>query len=388
MSRIYGKKGSYQWTILAISFSLMFIFSISLQALPPIFNNIMQDIPFSHSQAGLLMSAYSILGILIPFAVIYILNSFDLKKMITFGLVAVISALVGFVFSPSYSLLLVFRLLSGSGATILAVLSPLLITRYFEQKKMGIAMGIFNTAVPLGVVVAANLFGYLGSFMNWKFIIGGIAILAAIVLVIVLLFLDLPSNKSNVASTISKPWSSLWILGFIWMIVNGQLVAYTTFGSQFFQQSGMSIQKSGLLVSQIMLVSIFLTPMIGIVIDKNNQKKRFLLIGSIIMGSAFFSLAISWLSLSLWAVILGVGYSFIPVCVFALLPDVVKPEQAGIGLAIITAASNLGITILPLGFGALLDITSQNFLAGFILLSLCSLISIIVTLRIRMAKSL
>lgn len=381
------QKNSYQWMILAISFLLMFIFSISLQALPPIFENIMQDIPFSHSQAGLLMSAYSILGIFIPFAVASFLNRFGLKEMLISGLVAVIIALVGFALSSSYSLLLFFRLLSGAGATILAVLAPLLITKYFDQKKMGIAMGIFNTAVPLGMVVAANLFGYLGLFMNWKTIIAGIAVLALAALTMVFYFLDLPSNQRNDESASSRLefnlGSSLWILAVIWMIANGQLVAYTTFGPQYFQLSGMTTQKAGLLVSQIMFVSIFLAPVIGIVIDKINQKKPFLLIGSVIMGISFLLLATSWLSLSFWAVTLGVGFSLIPVCVFSLLPDVVKPKQASMGLAVITAAANLGITLGPLGLGSLLDMTSGNFSAGFSLLSVFSLISVVVTLRIQ-----
>lgn len=42
-------KDSYKWVILAISFLLMLTFAISLQALPPIFQKITKDIPFSNS---------------------------------------------------------------------------------------------------------------------------------------------------------------------------------------------------------------------------------------------------------------------------------------------------------------------------------------------------
>lgn len=65
------------------------------------------------------------------------------------------------------------------------------------------------------------------------------------------------------------------LLGVIWMIANAQLLAYTTFGSQFFELNGISTQRSGLLTSLIMLVSIFLTPIIGIIIDKTSQKNYF-----------------------------------------------------------------------------------------------------------------
>lgn len=71
-----------------------------------------------------------------------------------------------------------------------------------------------------------------------------------------------------------------------------------------------------------------------------------------------------------WAVTLGIGFSPIPVLVFSLLPEVIQPHQMGMGLGIITAASNLGIAIGPSAFGLLLDKTEGNFNLGFIILAL------------------
>lgn len=389
MDKTYERGNLYKWMVLAISFLSTFVFAISLQALPPIFNSIMRDIPFSQSQAGFLMSAYSILGIFIPFFVAFFANKVDLKKMLILALMAVVIGLVGFSLSSSYILLLAFRLVSGAGATILVVISPLLITMFFDSSNIGIAMGIFNTAVPVGTVVSANLFGYLVMFMEWRIIITAIAIFTGIILMTVLFTLHLPkdtkTNESKSSNTKLKfnMELNLWLLGAIWMIANAQLLAYTTFGSQFFELNGMSIQKAGLLTSLIMLVSIFLTPIIGIIIDKTNQKKLLLLIGSVVMAIAFFGIAMNWASLSFWSFILGVGFAFVPVSIFSLLSDVVGPKQISMGLAVITAASNLGITVGPAGFGSLLDKTSGNFIIGFVVLFILSLISIVTLFGIK-----
>lgn len=389
MDKTYERGNLYKWIVLAISFLSTFVFAISLQALPPIFNSIMRDIPFSQSQAGFLMSAYSILGIFIPFFVAFFANKVDLKKMLILALMAVVIGLVGFSLSSSYILLLAFRLVSGAGATILVVISPLLITMFFDSSNIGIAMGIFNTAVPVGTVISANLFGYLVMFMEWRIIITAIAIFTGIILMTVLFTLHLPkdtkTNESKPSNTKLKfnMGLNLWLLGAIWMIANAQLLAYTTFGSQFFELNGMSIQKAGLLTSLIMLVSIFLTPIIGIIIDKTNQKKLLLLIGSVVMAIAFFGIAMNWASLSFWSFILGVGFAFVPVSIFSLLSDVVGPKQISMGLAVITAASNLGITVGPAGFGSLLDKTSGNFIIGFVVLFILSLISIVTLFGIK-----
>jgi len=333
------------------------------------------------------MSSYSILGIFFPFLVAIFLDRLDLKKMVLFALSLVILGLVGFSLSSSYMVLLVFRLLSGAGATILVVLSPLLVTMHFGKKNMGTAMGVFNIAVPLGTVVSVNLFGYLGLFMGWRSIIGIIIGFVSMVLLIVIFFLGVPSDKAKKDANSPKLRfnlsSSLVFVGIIWMIGNGQLLAYTTFGSQFFQLYDMSTQEAGFLTSMIMLVSILITPIIGIILDKTGHKKIYLFLGLLIMAIALFSIVTSWLSLTFWAVALGVGFSFIPVVVFSLLPDVVKPEHTGMGLAVLTAASNLGIAIGPVGFGSLLDMTSGNFTIGFQVLSIFSVVGILVLFGIK-----
>ncbi len=382
-----NENSSYKWLVLTISFLLMLVFAISLQALPPIFGNIMEDIPFSNSQAGLLMSSYALLGIFLPFLAIFFLDKLNLKKMIIVALALVIIGLVGFALSSSYTSLLIYRLISGAGATILIVLSPLLVTMYFTEKNMGTAMGIFNVAVPVGTVISVNLFGYLGLFMRWQSNIAVIVGFVFVVLLLVMVFLITPPEKKGKTSSSPKVKINLGIslifVGIIWMIANAQLLAYITFGSVFFQLQNMSVQEAGFLTSMIMLISIFLTPIIGIMIDKTNQKKIFLFLGLAIMAIAFFAMATLWLSLTLWAVALGVGFAFVPVVVFSLLPDVVKPENMGMGLALITAASNLGIAIGAAGFGLILDITSQSFAVGFQILAAFSVIAIFILFAIK-----
>lgn len=76
------ERDSYKWIVLGISFSLMLVFAISLQSLPPIFGNIMKDIPFSNKQAGLLMSVYSIIGIFFPFFVAFSAEKLDITPML------------------------------------------------------------------------------------------------------------------------------------------------------------------------------------------------------------------------------------------------------------------------------------------------------------------
>ena len=378
---LFKRSDTYKWVVLAISFMLMLTFAISLQSLPPIFDKIGKDISFSNSQAGMLMGAYAIPGIFLPFLIAFLASRYNKKSIILIALLILIFGLIAFSRSESFSALLTSRLVTGIGATALVILAPLLVTIFFDQKNMGIAMGIFNAAVPFGTVIAANLFGILGEKIHWRSIILAIAVFVGIVFVISIFTLSLPKKKERDGSKISPKESSkglfsnvsLWFLALIWILGNAQLLSYVTFAPQYFQSTGMTLQRAGLLTSFIMLVSIFLSPLVGIIIDKTGWKKRLLLIGSVIMAISFILISRGTFALPIWALTLGIGFSPIPVFVFSLLPELIQPHQMGMGLGVITIAANLGIALGPLAFGFLLDKTGGNFNLGFIILALISI---------------
>ena len=146
------------------------------------------------------------------------------------------------------------------------------------------------------------------------------------------------------------------------------------------------MQRAGLLTSFIMLVPIFLSPIVGIIIDKTGLKKRLLLAGSIIMAISFVLISKATFGLPIWAVTLGIGFTPIPIFVFSLLPELIKPQQMRMGLGKLTAASNLGIALGPLAFGVLLDQTGGNFNLGFIILAIISLVTILALSGLRTSQ--
>lgn len=388
------RSNSYKWVVLAISFALMLVFAISLQSLPPIFDKIQNDISFSNSQAGMLMGAYAIPGIFIPFLIAFLASKYNKKSIIHIALLVLIVGLVAFSMAQTFSTLLLYRLLTGIGATAMVVLAPLLVTMFFDKTNMGVAMGIFNTAVPFGTVVAASLFGILGEHVYWRYIIMGIALFAAVVLIINFFKLHLPKEEASKEASLAseKPVGKLlsngklWMLVVIWALGNSQLLAYVTFVPQHFQNIGMTLQKAGLLTSFIMLAPILFGPILGIIIDKTGWKKRLLLVGSIIMAISFILISRGTVGLPIWAFTLGIGFTPIPIFVFSHLPDLIQPRQMAMGLGILTAASNLGIAVGPSAFGLLLDKTGGNFNLGFLILAIISLVIILALSGLRQTK--
>lgn len=384
-----NNNSSYKWVVLAFSFFLMIGFALSLQALPPLFEHITKTIHFSNSQAGILMGAYAIPGIFLPFLIANLTKRFGIKRMLIAALIIMIFGLVSFSFANSYLLLLIFRLLAGVGATVLVVLSPLMITIYFDRKNIGVGMGIFNIAVPLGTVLAANLIGLLITYVSWQIIILGIAVFLGIIFILLIFILKLDKEADNSAEKLPtqiKGNYNLWFLAAIWALANAQMLAYMTFGSQYFQTIGFPTQSAGFLTSLIMLISIFLAPLVGILFDKSSKKKFYLIMGVVITFVSFIFIGFNFLNITIWAVALGIGFTPIPVFVFTQLPEMVKAHEVGIGLGILTMTSNIGTSMGPAALGLIVDLSKGKFLVAFISLAIISLIVLFFSLKINLLK--
>lgn len=87
--------------------------------------------------------------------------------------------------------------------------------------------------------------------------------------------------------------------------------------------------------------------------------------------------------LPMWAVALGIGFAPIPVFVFAYLPEIVKSHEVGMGMGMLTVASNIGTTLGPSSIGSILDQTGGSFLISFMVLAALSLIIIVFSLGLK-----
>ncbi|GEM_PF-1731106 len=378
---------TYKWIVLFLSFMFMTLFALSLQSIPPLFSHIGNDIPLSDSQAGMLMGIYAVPGIFLPLFIGYLATQFDNKLLINIALLIMFTGLVGFAISKSFGILLLFRVIGGIGATILLVLAPMMIAMFFDEK-IGMAMGIFNAAVPFGTVIAANLFGPLAELIHWRGAILNIAGLVAITFIVNLIFLYLPEHNGNgdTGQGISNKnfWTNkkIWAVAFIWALTNAQQQAYVTFGPQYYQLIGMNIYLSEFLTSLIMLVPGILGLFMGMIIDRFGRERNLIIIGSVFIATCFLLLAKFTAASTIIPMLIGIGVAPIPVIVYSLAPKIVEPQHIGLAMGLLTSFVNLGISAGPSTFGIILENTNRNFSVGFIILALVSVATIFVSLNL------
>lgn len=277
------------------------------------------------------------------------------------------------------------RALSGVGAGILVVVAPQIISQRFLGRELGMAMGIFNTAVPLGTILAFNVMGSVGeSWGIWVVITatGGLSLVGLTAFYLTYADETQPEGSSPQTScsfSVRGLGRRIWIVALVWTLFNISLLAFFTFGIDFFTSWGYDYKMAGFLSSIPMIVSIFLAPPAGLALDRFGWRVMPLFAGGFLCSFSIFLLFHAPSGALVWALILGTGVSVIPPVVFTLAGEVVPRERIGMGFGLLSTLFNVGVFFgIPM-VGSLRDITGA-YGPSFTAMALLALATSVVSL--------
>ena len=335
------------------------------------------------------MSLFALPGIAISIPAGMLADRYGQKTIGIIAFALIIAGTAIFASGNSLPVLALGRVVAGAGAITLLVLSSQLLAQWFAGREIGMAMGIFNTAVPLGTILSLNFLSMLGQNMGWRasaWLSAAVPLIALIVFVF--LFASAPGTSQRIRSkgesffqSIRLTGISIWIVGVAWILFNAAASSLFTFTPEFLQGSGLSIASAGFVTSAIMWPAILLSPVVGYVIDRIDRKRAIIAIGG--LASAVFMVMIptatSWI-LALMLLV-GVAQALIPAPIFALTTEVISPKRLGLGFGIFTTCLNLGVLAGPVAVGAVRDVTgsyqaSYALIAGFAFLIILAMVTL------------
>lgn len=184
-----------------INVNLLLIFGMTLtvvmgvSSITPAFPRIMEELHLSKSQVGMLITLYSLPGVLFALPIGIIADRFGRKRVIVpclllFGLAGTACA-----FTTDFGLLLILRFLQGLGATAAGTLNPTIIGDVYTGRERTLAMsyniGVLNVGTASFPIIggALALFGW-----RYPFLLPA----AAVPLGLAILFLmDTPEPKNT-----------------------------------------------------------------------------------------------------------------------------------------------------------------------------------------------
>ncbi|NMB42311.1 MAG: MFS transporter [Firmicutes bacterium] len=379
-----------RWRALFFIYIFMLVFAVSFQCIPPVLGFIVSSLKISHAQAGALMSFFALPGIFLSIPGGILADVYGSKRAGTAALTIVLlgTLLVGL--GGSFFLLATGRVIAGIGALMIAVVAPQAISRWFANRDLGKAMGIYNTAMPLGTIFTLNMFGRLAASSHWRTPI--LLVVAYSVLVLLLFYFrypalpgkekqrshEKPDFKKSVHAIGKIGWP-IWLVAIIWMMYNASAISFLTFAGDYYTSVGYDISYAGFLASLLMIGSLIFSPLVGSLTDRVGKEELFIVGGCTVLAILLFLVPRTGLNPLLLGGLIGFFAPFTPAPVFSLVPKVVPAEQTGLGYGISSTCLNVGVLVGPLLVGFFFDWT-QSYLPGFNLMAVFALIGAAVAL--------
>jgi MFS family permease len=356
----------YRWVILGLASFCMLTIAIVLQSIPPILGIIVDVFGVSYARAGALMGLIIFPSILLSLPGGVLVDRFGIGKMGVAALVILGSGTALVALAETYWVMALGRLVAGIGYVVMLVVIPNVITSWFHGREIGLSMGVFNTAFPLGTILSLNFMGVIAYRFNWHASIWVTVVLVAVTLCLFILFCRTKEREGALDSRGIKLWSvvkeagwRIWCVGISWGLFNAGIISFFTYSPDYFVSQGRDIANAGLLASYPMWGSIILAPFFGSIIDRMGRKWLFVAAGSLGIAILIYAIPNFSENAALICIAIGIFVALFTPAIFSLPSDLLPGKVMGFGFGIMGTTSGMGIFFGPYLVGSLRDITGN-----------------------------
>ncbi len=210
---ITDKSRNMIFIVLIISSIIGAMLQTSLTTALPI---IMQDFNISAATGQWLTRAYALaMGIMVPVTP-FLLKRFLTKPLFLTGMGMYFIGLLFSSIAPSFSILLLGRVVQALGNGILLSMTQVVILTIFSPDKRGTAMGIYGLAIGAAPVLAPTITGMVIDIIDWHIIFWFALVLVAIDILLACVFMkNVLKNEKPSFDFLSLFYSALGYCGLI-----------------------------------------------------------------------------------------------------------------------------------------------------------------------------
>uniref|UniRef100_A0A8C4ZLH4 Lysosomal dipeptide transporter MFSD1 n=1 Tax=Gadus morhua TaxID=8049 RepID=A0A8C4ZLH4_GADMO len=296
------------------------------------------------------------------------------------------------------------RFVFGIGGESLSVAQNTYAVNWFKGKELNLVFGLQLSMARLGSTVNMNIMGWVysrvadligskgPSTLGTALMIGTVfTCFFSLVCALVLGYLDrraeriLKKEQGKTGEVIKltdvKDFPlSLWL---IFIICVGYYVAIFPFiglGQVFFiEKFNFSPAEARAINSVVYIISAPASPILGFLVDKTGRNVIWVMCAVVTTLAAHMMLAFTfwnpWIAMSL----LGVSYSLLACALWPMVAFVVPDHQLGTAYGFMQSIQNLGLALISMAAGAILDNRGYLFLEVFFCACICiSLIAVVV----------
>ncbi|MFE7798202.1 MFS transporter [Nocardia sp. NPDC057440] len=303
----------------------------------------------------------------------YVVDRIGERKVLVGGPLLMLAAGAAAATASNYGVLGVLLFLGGIGAASTNGASGRVIVGWFPPQRRGLAMGIRQTAQPLGVGVGALAIPAVAAAHGVSAAILVPAAMAGVAAIGCLIWIVDPPRPEGRAADRANPYrgdSTLWRIHAVSVLLCVPQGTVWTFALLWLHRDvGWSLATAGALVTATQILGAFGRIGAGHWSDRVGSRLGPLRTVAIAAVLAMSGLALTAWTHSWWAAIpLLVAASVITVAdnglAFTAVAEIAGPYWSGRGLGIQNTGQNLAMAAIPPAFGAL--ITATGFSAAYL----------------------
>ena len=178
--------------------TLNFTHILDFMIMMPLGNYLMPFFKITPQQFSMLVASYTIAASISGFCAAFFIDGYDRKKILLIAFSGFLAATMACGFAPTYSFLLIARLVAGLfggliGAQVISIVSDL-----FVYERRGRAMGAVMSAFAIASTVGIPLALYVSNLISWHAPFIGIASLGLLLIPFIIIYMP-PMNSHLVA---------------------------------------------------------------------------------------------------------------------------------------------------------------------------------------------
>ncbi len=270
----------------------------------------------------------------------------------------------------------------GVGTEATGITVSKAVVKWFKGREMALAMGMqmsiarLGTALALGIALPVAKAYSFSSPVLLAFIFMLISVVAFIVYSVMDKKLDDSLEESSNNESAEEQFELKDILFIIknkgfWYIAILCVLFYSAVFPFLFYATDLMINKynvnpnlAGSIPALLPFGTIFLTPLFGTIYDKKGKGATIMILGSIILIFVHSILTIpvlnEWWIATIMIIILGIGFSLVPAAMWPSVPKIIPEKQLGTAYAVIFWIQNIGLWVIPLLLGVILNLTNPD----------------------------
>jgi nitrate/nitrite transporter NarK len=271
----------------------------------------------------------------------------------------------------------------GVGCEIAGITVSKIIVKWFTGRSMALALGLQVAMARIGTALALSQSSRIAAHYHtpsasvW---VGVVALLAGFIFYLVYCVMDVKEDHSGEVAKESQEdpfrFSDLkyiftnkgfWLITALCLLFYSGVFPFLKFATKLMiYKYHVDGTLAGNIPALLPFGTILLTPIFGTLYDRIGRGATLMIIGSCLLFIVHVLFALPILGYGWFAVIimivLGVAFSLVPSALWPSVPKIIPMKQLGSAYAIIFYIQNIGLSLVPVLIGVLIDNYSKQTL--------------------------